>query len=57
MIRTRSVLIYTTCLLFVMLILLLYIFGAARYITDFEENTCDMTYMFEYPQYVVGKLA
>lgn len=32
-----------------------YIFGAARYITDFEENTCEMTYMFEYPQYVVRK--
>ncbi|EZA56408.1 hypothetical protein DMN91_009837 [Ooceraea biroi] len=30
----------------------LYILGVARYITDFEENTCEMTYMFEYPQYV-----
>lgn len=38
-----------------MLILLFYILGVVRYITDFEENTCDMTYMFEYPQYVVRK--
>lgn len=30
----------------------LYVIGVARYITDFEENTCEMTYMFEYPQYV-----
>lgn len=34
-------------------IFLLYIIGAARYLTDHEENTCEMTYMFEYPQYVV----
>jgi len=33
----------------------LYILGVARYVTDFEENTCEMTYMFEYPQYVVRK--
>lgn len=51
----KSVLIYTIFFLFLMLILLLYIFGAALYITDFEDNTCDMTYMFEYPQYVVCK--
>ncbi|XP_012138949.2 GPI inositol-deacylase isoform X1 [Megachile rotundata] len=52
MIRIKSVFIYTTLFSFLMLFLLLYILGAARYVTDFEENTCDMTYMFEYPQYV-----
>lgn len=34
-------------------IFLLYIIGASHYLTDHDENTCDMTYMFEYPQYVV----
>ncbi|XP_053973079.1 GPI inositol-deacylase isoform X1 [Hylaeus volcanicus] len=52
MIQIRSVVIYGTSFLFLMLLFLLYILGAARYVTDFEENTCDMTYMFEYPQYV-----
>ena len=51
----KSTVIYTIFFLFLMLIFLLYVLGAARYITDFEENTCDMTYMFEYPQYVVCK--
>ena len=51
----RSAVIYIILFLFLMLIFLLYILGTARYITDFEENTCDMTYMFEYPQYVVCK--
>ncbi|XP_017887892.1 GPI inositol-deacylase isoform X2 [Ceratina calcarata] len=52
MCRIRSIFIYTVCFLLLMLFLLFYILGAARYVTDFEENTCDMTYMFEYPQYV-----
>ncbi|XP_034175717.1 GPI inositol-deacylase [Osmia lignaria lignaria] len=52
MIRIKSLFIYTTLFLLLMLFLLLYMLGAARYVTDFEENTCDMTYMFEYPQYV-----
>ena len=52
MIKIKSVLIYGASFLFLMLLLLFYILGAARYITDFEENTCEMTYMFEYPQYV-----
>lgn len=38
-----------------MLVFLLYVIGAARYLVNNEENTCDMTYMFEYPQYVVSK--
>ncbi|XP_076290092.1 GPI inositol-deacylase [Lasioglossum baleicum] len=48
MVQFRSILVYCVCFLF----FIFYILGAARYITDFEENTCDMTYMFEYPQYV-----
>ncbi|XP_076243690.1 GPI inositol-deacylase [Calliopsis andreniformis] len=52
MIKIKSLLIYGTSFSFLMLLLLFYILGAARYVTDFEENTCDMTYMFEYPQYV-----
>lgn len=34
---------------------ILYILGVVKYMTDHEENTCHMTYMFEYPQYVVRK--
>ncbi|CAL7936022.1 unnamed protein product [Xylocopa violacea] len=52
MLQTRCVLIYTITFFLLMSFLLFYILGAARYVTDFEENTCDMTYMFEYPQYV-----
>ncbi|KOC65133.1 GPI inositol-deacylase, partial [Habropoda laboriosa] len=52
MIRSKSIILYTILFLFLMLFLLFYILGIARYVTDFEENTCDMTYMFEYPQYV-----
>ncbi|CAK9833286.1 GPI inositol-deacylase [Anthophora retusa] len=52
MIRSKSVIFYTILFLFLILFLLFYILGIARYVTDFEENTCDMTYMFEYPQYV-----
>lgn len=33
---------------------LAYIFGLFIFITDYEENKCEMTYMFEYPQFVVG---
>lgn len=55
MLQTKSILFYIIFFLFLMLILLFYILGVVRYITDFEENTCDMTYMFEYPQYVVRK--
>ncbi|XP_014204111.1 GPI inositol-deacylase [Copidosoma floridanum] len=34
------------------LVLILYVLGATRYVVKNEDNTCDMTYMFEYPQYV-----
>ncbi|XP_008559075.1 GPI inositol-deacylase [Microplitis demolitor] len=50
-------LIIYTCLLSLCLISFgIYILGVAHYVTDLEENTCDMTYMFEYPQYVRIKL-
>ncbi|KAK7788803.1 hypothetical protein R5R35_010913 [Gryllus longicercus] len=34
------------------LVFLFFIAGLHNYITNFEENGCEMTYMFEYPQYV-----
>ncbi|XP_034936622.1 GPI inositol-deacylase [Chelonus insularis] len=36
--------------------LILYILGGVRYLTTLESHTCDMTFMFEYPQYVKIKL-
>ncbi|XP_012276189.1 GPI inositol-deacylase [Orussus abietinus] len=48
----RVVLAYVGFLFISLLVLLLYIIGASRYLTDHEGNTCVMTYMFEYPQYV-----
>ncbi|XP_032663634.1 GPI inositol-deacylase [Odontomachus brunneus] len=52
MISVKSIIIYSISILFFIYVCLLYILGVARYMTDFEENTCEMTYMFEYPQYV-----
>ncbi|XP_035717908.1 GPI inositol-deacylase-like isoform X1 [Vespa mandarinia] len=52
MIFLKSVLFYCSVVILFLFLLLLYILGGVRYITDFEENTCEMTYMFEYPQYV-----
>lgn len=49
----KWIMIYGSLVPFFAMVTLLYILGVARYITDFEENTCEMTYMFEYPQYVV----
>lgn len=34
--------------------LLLYLFGILTSIINVEENNCKMTYMFEYPQFVVS---
>lgn len=28
--------------------------GLYRYLVDDENNQCEMTYMFEYPQYIVS---
>ncbi|XP_058808339.1 GPI inositol-deacylase [Phymastichus coffea] len=48
----RTPVVYGLLLSISLIIFLLYIVGAAHYLTDHDENTCDMTYMFEYPQYV-----
>lgn len=32
----------------------LYLLGVHNFVTRVEENACEMTYMFEYPQYVVS---
>lgn len=37
-------------------ITLFYFIGLLTFITDHEENTCEMTYMFEYPQFVKIKV-
>lgn len=50
----RTPVVYGLLLTISLVIFSLYIIGAARYLTDHDENTCDMTYMFEYPQYVVS---
>lgn len=50
--KIRSTWAYGGLLLFSLVTLVLYILGAARYLTDHDENACDMTYMFEYPQYI-----
>lgn len=34
--------------------LLLYLYGILTSIINVEENSCKMTYMFEYPQFVVS---
>lgn len=34
--------------------LCLYLYGALTALTNVEENLCRMTYMYEYPQYVVS---
>lgn len=52
MVSIKWIMIYGSLVPFFAMISVLYILGVARYITDFEENTCEMTYMFEYPQYV-----
>lgn len=31
-----------------------FIIGLHNFLTNNEENGCEMTYMFEYPQYVVS---
>lgn len=36
---------------------LIYFIGILIFITDHDENKCEMTYMFEYPQFVVSKIS
>ena len=33
-----------------------FVLGIYNYLTDFEENNCEMTYMFEWPKYLVRAL-
>lgn len=48
-----NALMYGGLLLTLLPMLAVYIFGAVNYLVDLEDNNCEMTYMFEYPQYVV----
>ncbi|KYN04079.1 GPI inositol-deacylase, partial [Cyphomyrmex costatus] len=52
MLSFKWIILYGSVLPFLTMTTVLYVLGIARYVTDFEENTCEMTYMFEYPQYV-----
>ena len=49
----RGLVFYGALLSSCFFVLVLYILGTAHYLISHEENTCEMTYMFEYPQYVV----
>ncbi|KAH0560113.1 GPI inositol-deacylase [Cotesia glomerata] len=51
-----KIIIYISFLLLCLISFGLYLFGVANYVTDLKQNNCDMTYMFEYPQYVRIKL-
>lgn len=35
------------------LFFLAFIIGIHRFVYELEDNKCEMTYMFEYPQYIV----
>ena len=50
----KKLIIYGAFLSACFLLLVLYIFGTAHYLIVHEENTCEMTYMFEYVQFVVS---
>lgn len=52
MLGFRKFIIYGTIFLACSFLFILYILGTVHYVTTREENTCEMTYMFEYPQYV-----
>ncbi|XP_012268324.2 GPI inositol-deacylase isoform X1 [Athalia rosae] len=43
---------YYLCVVLSLPALIIYLLGAAQYLSKQEKNTCQMTYMFEYPQYV-----
>lgn len=32
-----------------------FFYGLLLFLSDYEENKCEMTYMFQYPQFVVSK--
>lgn len=42
------------CLIVAIIALLIYMYGILITILSTEKNDCRMTYMFEYPQFVVG---
>lgn len=50
----RWFLFYVILLAVSFVVFLIYLLGAVHHLTNHEENTCEMTYMFEYPQYVVS---
>lgn len=43
------------CLVASLIALGIYLYGVLVTITTSEKNNCKMTYMFEYPQFVVSK--
>lgn len=42
------------CLVVALVALVIYIYGILVTITSIEKNDCRMTYMYEYPQFVVS---
>lgn len=42
------------CLITALIALIIYFYGILITITSIEKNACKMTYMFEYPQFVVS---
>lgn len=44
------------CIVVALIALIIYLYGVLITITTQEKNTCEMTYMFEYPQFVVSKI-
>lgn len=44
------------CIVVALIALIIYMYGVLITITTQEKNTCEMTYMFEYPQFVVSNL-
>lgn len=43
------------CLITALIALIIYFYGILVTITSVEKNECKMTYMFEYPQFVVSR--
>lgn len=43
------------CLITALIALIIYFYGILVTITSMEKNDCKMTYMFEYPQFVVSR--
>lgn len=51
----HEIMISKVCIVVALIALLIYLYGFLITITTQEKNTCEMTYMFEYPQFVVSK--